>query len=95
MAIFNIDFEKLLIKINEIDFKGQEKNENLYKLIIRIFLFIAIVVSFVTQKLQNGTVIILLGTLISIIVCVPAWSCFNKMNIKWIQHKEENKFESN
>lgn len=89
--IKNIDLEAFSIKINEIDFIGQEKCESLYKNILRISLILAIICSFYTQQMKHGMFIIIAGFLISVILCLPAWSCFKKNPLKWQEFKEENK----
>lgn len=89
----DIDIEGLFIRMNEIDFEGQRLSDRLHKVIIRIFLVLAIIISYTTQKLSNGTITLLVGTLISIVICVPSWSYFNRNHIKFQEHKPENKLD--
>mmetsp|Transcript_10180 Transcript_10180/g.10507 ORF Transcript_10180/g.10507 Transcript_10180/m.10507 type:complete len:114 (+) Transcript_10180:1-342(+) len=89
--IRDIDVEALMIRLNEIDFEGQKKCETLYKQIVIFFLVIAIAVSFYTQVMSHGVYIIMLGTLVACLVCVPAWGCFSKHPLQWLQHEKATK----
>lgn len=92
--IKDIDFEALSIKINEIDFEGQKKSEKLHKWIIRFCLVIAIIVSYYTQRLSNGTYILIVGTIIAMILTTPSWGIFNQNKLNWKEHKAENKIDN-
>ncbi len=89
----DIDIEGFFIRMNEIDFEGQRLSDKLYKVIIRIFLVLAIIISYTTQRLSNGTITLLVGTFIAILICVPSWPYFNRNHIKFQAHKPENKFD--
>ena len=49
------------------------------------------VVSYFTQRLQNGVIILLAGLILSIILCVPAWPFYKKNGFKWLPYKESHK----
>lgn len=89
----DLDIEGFLIRMNEIDFEGQRLSDKLYKVIIRIFLVLAIIISYTTQRLSNGTITLLVGTLLAILICVPSWPYFNRNHLKFQPHKQENKFD--
>jgi len=92
--IKDIDFELISIKLNEIDFEGQKRSEKMHKWIIRFFLVVAIIVSFITQRISNGTYIIILGTVLAMIITAPSWGMFNQNNLKWKPHKPDNKIDN-
>lgn len=84
--IRDIDFELLDIRMNEIDFKGQDLCERVYKYTIIISFVIALIYSYSTQQMSNGVYIIFAGTLLSFILCVPSWPCYNKNPVKWLPY---------
>ena len=70
------------------------ESTKLHKWIIRFFLVIAIIVSYYTQRLSNGTYIIIIGTILAIILTTPSWGIFNQNKLNWKEHKPENKVDS-
>ena len=86
----DLDFEKIMININEIDFEGQKLSDFYYHWIINIFTIIAMIVSFYYQKLSYGVFICIVGILLAFIVCIPPWPMYNRNNINWLSHNKKN-----
>jgi hypothetical protein len=71
----DIDFNALYMRMNEMvylnlfqDFQGQQLAIKTYRIILTSFLIIAMIVSFVTQKLSNGIFTMCAGIVISMLV---------------------------
>lgn len=89
-----IDFERIYMRQNEMDFEGQKRAEKHYKIIIVIFAIIGTIFALVTQQMRNGVFTILTGMIISSLITIPSWPCYNRMGLKWQEHKPENKVDN-
>ena len=85
------DTQKFYISMNEIDFEGQRKSEIYYKVILTVCCVISIIVSYITQKLQDGVFIMIGGLILSILICVPAWPMYKRHQFKWLKHVDDEK----
>jgi hypothetical protein len=73
----DIDFSSIYMRMNEMvrvylyqDFHGQRLATNAYRVILTVVLFIAMGVSFVTQKLSHGVYIMIGGMALSMLVTI-------------------------
>ena len=87
----DIDFEDLFIRSNEIDFKGQKKCENYYWYIIFFSLFLGLIIGMCQQRMVYGVITIAVGTVVGLIVCVPAWPMYKKNPKAFLEHHEKHK----
>lgn len=81
------DIEKFNIRMNEIDFEGQKLSQKLFRIILTTALIIAMIVSYLYQKLKYGTFILTGGFVLSLILCLPSWPIYNKHHLKWLSHE--------
>ena len=86
-----IDFEKFWIRMNEMDFEGQALAEKLYRILLVIFTIIAMIVSYITQKLSHGVYILCGGLIVTLLICLPSWPMYNRQQLKWLKPKEKSK----
>ena len=86
-----IDVEKYYIKINEMDFEGQILAAKLYRIILVAFTIIAMIVSYITQKLCHGVYILCFGLVVTLILCLPSWPMYNRHQLKWLKYVEKEK----
>ena len=84
--IKDLDLEAFGIRMNEMDFEGQNLSETVYKYVIGFSLAVAICISFYTKCMSNGVYIIILGTILATIATVPSWPCYNKNPLKWLPY---------
>ena len=85
------DFEKFWIRMNEMDFEGQILSERLYRIILVAFTIIAMIVSYMTQKLCHGVYILCFGLLLSLLICLPSWPMYNRHQLKWLKYVPQEK----
>ena len=85
------DFEKFWIRMNEMDFEGQALAEKLYRIILVIFTIIAMIASYMTQKLSHGVFILCGGFVLTLLICLPSWPMYNRQQLKWLKLKEKPK----
>ena len=85
------DFEKFWIRMNEMDFEGQLLAEKLYRIILVIFTIIAIIVSYITQRLCHGVYILCFGLVLSLLLCLPSWPMYNRHQLKWLKYVPQDK----
>ena len=85
------DFEKFWIRMNEMDFEGQILSERLYRIILVTFTIIAMIVSYMTQKLCHGVYILCFGLLLSLLICLPSWPMYNRHQLKWLKYVPQDK----
>ena len=86
-----VDFEKFYIRMNEMDFEGQVLAEKIYRCILIIFTIIAMIVSYMTQHLCHGVYILTSGFILCLLVCLPSWPMYNRMNLKWLKYVPQDK----
>ena len=85
------DFEKFWIRMNEMDFEGQILSERIYRIILVSFTIIAMIVSYMTQKLCHGVYILCFGLLLSLLICLPSWPMYNRHQLKWLKYVPQDK----
>ena len=85
------DFEKFWIRMNEMDFEGQILSERIYRIILVTFTIIAMIVSYMTQKLCHGVYILLFGLFLSLLICLPSWPMYNRHQLKWLKYVPQDK----
>lgn len=88
-----IDFEGIYMRLNEMDFDGQKRAEKHFKVIIVIFTIIGTIIALTTQQMRHGVWAILAGMVVSSLITIPSWPCYNKMGLKWHKHVAENKVD--
>ncbi|KAL1304498.1 hypothetical protein AAFC00_003487 [Neodothiora populina] len=68
----------------QIDYEGQRLVDTLSTLLLSAAGFLAFVVGFVTQNIQNTLWIGLGGTALTFVVCVPPWPFYNRNPLQWL-----------
>ena len=86
-----IEVEKQGIRMNEMDFEGQILSERIYRIILVVFTIIAMIVSYITQRLCHGVYILCSGLILSLLVCLPSWPMYNKHQLKWLKYTPPEK----
>jgi len=61
-----------------IDLKGQQLSHWLYRIIITLAGILGVIAGYVTQDFAIATWIILGGTLVACLVCIPPWPFYNQ-----------------
>eukprot|EP01111_Echinosteliopsis_oligospora_P017320 TRINITY_DN745_c0_g1_i1.p1 TRINITY_DN745_c0_g1~~TRINITY_DN745_c0_g1_i1.p1 ORF type:complete len:109 (-),score=48.93 TRINITY_DN745_c0_g1_i1:59-385(-) len=65
------------------DLLGQKRAEQLYQLILILFGVIGWVFGYIKQDFMMTVYTIGAGLFVALLVCVPNWPFYNKMNLKW------------
>jgi len=61
-----------------IDLIGQDLSHKLYRIIITLAGIIGTIAGYITQDFQITMIIVLVGTTIAFLLCVPPWPFYNR-----------------
>ncbi|KAH3760451.1 signal peptidase complex subunit 1 [Pelomyxa schiedti] len=72
----------------EMDFKGQEQAEFIFKIILISFGVVGWLAGFFQQDFRLTIFVVLVGLAVSLLVCVPSWPIFRRHPLYFLSSEE-------